>query len=49
MKTQKYLVEIEMPDGDFVGAGWIEELIEFDCNTEDEGRCKVSVKEIKED
>lgn len=49
MKTQRYIVKIEMPDGDFVGAGWIEELIESECNMEDVCRCKVSVKEIKED
>ena len=49
MKTQKYIVEIEMPDGDYVGASWLQDLIESDCNMEDGDRCKVSVKEIKED
>lgn len=47
MKTQRYIIEIEIPDGDFVGAGWIEELIESECNIEDAYRSKVSVKEIK--
>lgn len=46
MKTQKYIVEIEMPDGDYTSAGWLQELIEFDCNIVDHHRCKVTVKEI---
>lgn len=47
MKTQKYLVTIEMPDGDMIGPGWIKDLIEADCDVEDVGRHKVSVEEIK--
>lgn len=49
MKTQKYTVEIEMPDGDYISPGWLQDLIEFDCNMEDGKRCKVTVTEIKED
>ena len=48
MKTQKYLVTIEMPDGDMIGPGWIKDLLEADCDVEDVGRHKVSVIEIKE-
>lgn len=48
MKTQKYIVEIEMPDGDYISAGWLQDLIECDCNVEDKRRHKVSVKEVSE-
>lgn len=48
MKTQKYLITIEMPDGDMIGPGWIKDLLEADCDVEDVGRHKVSVIEIKE-
>ena len=48
MKTQKYLVTIEMPDGDMIGPGWIKDLIEADCDVEDVGRQKASVIEIKD-
>ena len=48
MKTQKYLVTIEMPDGDMIGPGWIKDLIEADCDPEDVGRQKASVIEIKD-
>lgn len=47
MKTQKYLVTIEMPDGDMISPGWIREIIQDDCDFEDKGRQKVSVEEIK--
>ena len=43
MKKQRYIVEIEMPDGDFISAGWLIDLIQTDCNVEDEGRMKVTV------
>lgn len=49
MKTQKYIIEIEMPDGDYIGADWLRDLIKSDCDIEDVGRCKVSVKEIKQE
>lgn len=42
MKTVKYTVEIEMPDGDYISARWLQELIE-DINIEDSGRYKVKV------
>lgn len=45
MKKQRYIVEIEMPDGDFISAGWLKDLIQTDCNIEDDGRQKVFVKE----
>lgn len=45
MKKQRYIVEIEMSDGDFISAGWLKELIQTDCNVEDEGRHKVTVQE----
>lgn len=45
MKTQKYLVTIEMPDGDMIGPGWIRDIIQADCDVEDTGRQKVSVEE----
>lgn len=48
MKTQKYLVIIEMPDGDMIGPGWIRDIIQTDCDVEDAGRQKVSVIEIKD-
>ena len=47
MKTQKYIVTIEIPDGDMISPGWIKDLIQADCDVEDEGRQKVSVEEIK--
>lgn len=34
--------------GIYVGSGWLQDLIEQDCNIEDEGRCKVIVTEIKQ-
>ena len=45
MKKQRYIVEIEMPDGDFISAGWLKDLIQTDCDVEDEGRKKVTVQE----
>ena len=46
MKKQRYIVEIEMPDGDFIFAGWLKDLIQTDCDVEDEGRKKITVQEI---
>lgn len=46
MKTQKYIVTIEMPDGDMISSGWLKDLIQGDCDVEDEGRDKVSVEEV---
>lgn len=45
MKKQRYIVEIEMPDGDFISAGLIKDIIQTDCDVEDEGRMKVIVQE----
>ena len=46
MKKQKYIVEIEMPDGDMISSGWLQDLIQADCDVEECGRQKVSVEEI---
>lgn len=48
MKTLKYIVEITMPKGDDISAQWLEDLIQQDCDVEDEGRQKVVVKKIEE-
>ena len=45
MKKQRYIVEIEMPDGDFISADWLKDLIQADCDVEDESRKKVTVQE----
>lgn len=45
MKKQQYIVEIEMPDGDFISVGWLKDLIQTDCDSEDENRQKVTVQE----
>lgn len=45
MKKEKYIVEIEMPDGDTASSMYIQDVIQSDCDIEDEGRWKVSVKE----
>ena len=45
MKKEKYIVEIEMPDGDASSSMYIQDVIQSDCDIEDEGRWKVSVKE----
>ena len=45
MKKEKYIVEIEMPDGDAASSTYIRDVIQNDCDIEDEGRWKVSVKE----
>jgi len=47
MKKQRYIVEIEMPEGDFISAGWLKDLIQADCDVEDSGRQKVEVKELE--
>jgi len=46
MKKQRFIVEIEMPDGDFISAEWLKDLIQCDCDTEDSDRQKVEVKEL---
>lgn len=43
VKTIKYTVEIEMPSGDYVSAGYLKDLIEEDINVEDPKRYKVKV------
>ena len=45
MKKEKYIVEIEMPDGDTASSMYIHDVIQSDCDIEDEDRWKVSVKE----
>lgn len=45
MKKQRYIVEIEMPDGDMVSAQWLKDIIQTDCDVEDESRKKVTVQE----
>ena len=47
MKKQIYIVEIDMPDGDFVSSGWLQDLIQQDLDSEeDKNRQTVSVREI---
>lgn len=42
MKTQKYIVEIEMPDDDFIGPSWLkDDLQSLYDRDEDAGRIKV--------
>jgi len=45
MKKERYIVEIEMPEGDAASSMYIHDVIQSDCDIEDEGRWKVSVKE----
>ena len=45
MKKERYIVEIEMPDGDVASSTYIHDVIQSDCDIEDEDRWKVSVKE----
>lgn len=46
MKKQTFIVEIEMPDGDFISAGWLKDLIQQDCdNEQNDGRQTVSVRD----
>ena len=45
MKTEKYLIEIEMPDGDFASPIWVQDTLQSESDIEDKGRWKVSVKE----
>ena len=45
MKIEKYIVEIEMPEGDGVSSLWVEDVLQTDADVEDEGRWKVTVKE----
>lgn len=47
MKTQRFIVEIEMPEGDMVSSGWLKDLIQEDCDVEDAGRQKVVVREVQ--
>lgn len=46
MKTQTFIVEIEMPDGDYIGASILQDDIQGFCDVEEEGRQKVTVKEF---
>lgn len=48
MKIERYIVEIEMPDGDIVSPGWLEDLVQADLDVEDEGRARVSVRAVKD-
>lgn len=48
MKKQRYIVEIEMPDGDKISPTWLKDLIQSDCDVEDSGRQIVSVSEVIE-
>lgn len=42
MKTIKYIVEIEMPDGDYIGPEWLkDDLQSLYDRDEDAGRIKV--------
>ena len=43
MKTERYIVEIEMPDGDGASPLWLRDVLQSDANIEDEGRWKVLV------
>ena len=45
MKKEKYIVEIEMPDGDGASPSWVYGVLQSDADLEDEGRWKVSVKD----
>lgn len=45
MKTEKYIVEIEMPDGDGASSSWVCDTLQSECDIEDEGRWKIAVKE----
>lgn len=45
MKKERYIVEIEMPDGDASSSMYIQDIIQTDCDIENEGRWKVFVKE----
>ena len=44
MKTEKYIVEIKMPDGDNASPSWVKDVLQSDADIEDDGRWKVSVK-----
>lgn len=47
MKKQIYIVEIDMPDGDLVSSGWLQDLIQQDLDSEeDKNRQVVFVREI---
>ncbi|MBO7733180.1 MAG: hypothetical protein J6S67_11520 [Methanobrevibacter sp.] len=45
MKIERYIVEIEMPDGDMASSTWVCDTLQSESDVEDEGRWKVSVKE----
>ena len=45
MKTERYAVEIEMPDGDMASSTWVCDTLQSESDIEDEGRWKVSIKE----
>lgn len=47
MKTQRYLVEITMPDNDIISATYLQDLIQNELDFEgNEGRDKVVVKDM---
>lgn len=49
MSKQKYIVEIEMPDGDFISHGYLKEVIQSDCDYDSKkGDYSVSVREYKD-
>lgn len=45
MKTERYLVEVEMPDGDGASESWIKDALQNDADIEDQDRWRISVKE----
>ena len=46
MKIQKYIVTIEMPDGDTISPSWLKYFIQTACDVEECDRQKVSVEEF---
>lgn len=48
MKKERYIVEIEMPEGDATSTAWVCDTLQSESDIEDEGRWKVSVKEYCE-
>ena len=45
MKTEKYLLKIEMPDGDNASPTWVRDALQAEADVEDEGRWKVFVRD----
>lgn len=52
MKTMKFSIEIDMPDGDWVSTEYIRDIIQYDLDYsytdfgDDVGRTEVRVKEV---